>query len=983
MASFLRGKQAGMQNDLSANILPELFAPDDRARYGINSQIRCIAYEPVQSLLAIGTTESKFGSGRIEVYGQTRVHKFLVPPRPCSFSQLQFCAHRLVSLDTKNEVGIWNLDTGSRIAGFRAPGVVASMVTDPMLDWCFLGMQNGEVFAYDLDRERMSPLRLPNYWGEKDSKARAVAMVSMQLHPRDIGKLMIAYSHGIVLYSFKQNKATQFFEYQVPPGAPGGSTAAVDAMRKPRLTHAVWHPTGTFILTAHDDGSLVFWDSKDGRVVMARTLYDMKINEPVPNPGGSRPKHPYIRIAWCCKQNPEDSGLLIAGGQTLDNAANGLTFIDLGVTPNYQTSTWQILADYCKGKQQNILETPPGAEVTDFFLIPRFSPHFAGAQDPIAIMTLLSSGELLTMSFPSGYPISPTNQLHPSVSFVHPFATKFAVSTLDRGSWLGMVEIRNQGEPLLKGGKEASRPRRRFEGRCIIQVAHADSTVRIWDVGHDDEIENPTQLQVDVARALNRYEDISITAMSMASSTGEFAVGTSGGEVVIYRWDGNRFFDRNQNQQLDPNPGGLTDISMRAEPALKQGLQPIRLYEMVQGAITVVKVSEVGFIAVGSDRGFFSIIDMRGPSVIYQASMVDFAKQEKRSSFIRGHSYAPPPKEWPVKIEFGVMTLDGDKFSSICCFVGTNTGKVITFALLPSGQSYTARPAGVSQLSDRVVAICPIVADTGKLAYATGQTVAGLREGKQVNGLLVVVTQTEARIFKPAVAKGASKCFDDYLCDAAAVTEVDIQGMALVGVFGDRVARAFSLPGLKEIGSAPLKMMDGSRGTESIVTEEGTVFCWTGPSELAVLNVWGAGREIENTADVLINPELRIPTRPTISNVQWLSGTQYVSPTDLDLLIGGAERPPSKRMMAAAAAELRGGGAGPASPTTAARAGAQEGWGDYLTRQLNERTEKLNLMSDTMDNAADSSQKWAEDAGKWASQQKRKMILGGLTSKFL
>jgi hypothetical protein len=40
MASFLRGKQAGMQKDLSATILPHLFVPDEQARYGINSQIR-------------------------------------------------------------------------------------------------------------------------------------------------------------------------------------------------------------------------------------------------------------------------------------------------------------------------------------------------------------------------------------------------------------------------------------------------------------------------------------------------------------------------------------------------------------------------------------------------------------------------------------------------------------------------------------------------------------------------------------------------------------------------------------------------------------------------------------------------------------------------------------------------------------------------------------------------------------------------------
>ncbi|KAL7619942.1 Lethal(2) giant larvae sro7 [Parahypoxylon ruwenzoriense] len=981
MASFLRGRQAGMQNDLSANILPGSFVPDDRARYGINSQISCIAYEPVQSLLAIGTNESKFGSGRIYVYGQIRVQKLLVPTRSTSFVDVQFCANRLVSLDIKNEVMIWDLDTGKRITSFRAPGIVASMLTDPMLDWCFLGMQSGEICAYDLDRERISSFRLPNFWSEKDPKARAVALVSMQLHPRDIGKLLIAYTHGVAVYSFKQNVPNRFFEYEVPPGAPGGSCQVVESMRKPKVTHALWHPTGTFVLTAHDDGSLVFWDAKDGRVVMARTLYDINIDQPVPNPGASSPKHPYVRIAWCCKQNPEDSGLLIAGGQKFDEPSNGLTFIDLGVTPNYATSSWQVLSDYLKGKRQNTLETPIGVEVANFFLVPRLSPHFAGAQDPIAVMALLSSGEISTLSFPSGYPISPTNQLHPSVSFAHPFATKFAVTTLDRGRWLGMVENRSQGEPLLKGGAEAPRPRRRFEGRTIIQVAHADSTVRIWDVGHGDEIENPSQLQVDVARALDRYEDVNVTAMTLAPATGEFAVGTSRGEVIIYRWGGNQYFGKTQAQHIDPNPGGITDISTRTEPSLKSGLQPLSLYEMMQGPVSAMRASDAGFIAVGSENGFISIIDLRGPSVMFQASMTQFVKQEKRSSFFKSRSSVSASKEWPVVVEFGVMTLDEDKYSSICCFVGTNLGKVITFKVLPSGGGYNATLAGVAHLNDRVVSICPIVADSGKPALATGHAVAGLREGKHVNGLLVVVTQSEVRIFKPATAKGASKSFDDYLCDAAAVTEFELHGMALVGVFGDRVARAFSLPGLKEIGSAPLSMMDGSRGSSSVVTEDGEVFCWTGPSELAILQVWGTGKEMGNTADKLINPELEIPPRPTISNVQWISGTQYVSPMDLDLLIGGPDRPASKRMISAAAAMERNAQAGPSSPGYSGT-GSQEGWGEYLTRQLNERTEKLNIMNDSLDSAADTSQRWADDVSKYVNQQKRNIILGGITSKF-
>lgn len=47
MSSFLRSKQTGIQNDLSASIRPDIFTPDDQARYGINSQIRFAAVPPL------------------------------------------------------------------------------------------------------------------------------------------------------------------------------------------------------------------------------------------------------------------------------------------------------------------------------------------------------------------------------------------------------------------------------------------------------------------------------------------------------------------------------------------------------------------------------------------------------------------------------------------------------------------------------------------------------------------------------------------------------------------------------------------------------------------------------------------------------------------------------------------------------------------------------------------------------------------------
>src|SRR6201996_8322211 len=120
----------------------------------------------------------------------------------------------------------------------------------------------GDIVAFDLDRENITAFKIPNLWRERNPRARILPIVSMQFHPKDIGSLLIGYSEGAVIYSFKQNKPLKFFHYELPQGAPGGDQDPRTAhqSRAPKLTHAIWHPTGTFVLTAHEDTSLVFWD---------------------------------------------------------------------------------------------------------------------------------------------------------------------------------------------------------------------------------------------------------------------------------------------------------------------------------------------------------------------------------------------------------------------------------------------------------------------------------------------------------------------------------------------------------------------------------------------------------------------------------------------------------------------------------------------------------------------------------------------------
>jgi syntaxin-binding protein 5 len=821
--------------------------------YGINSKVTQVAYDPVQSLIAIGTSESKFGPGQIYVFGQKRVEVVLpLPNRDASVKILQFCAEKLLCVDSKNDLSVFSLETKKLLNAHSPPAKITALHSDPTIDYALLGTQHGEVFAYDLDREALTPFKIPNLWREKFPRSRLTSVVTISLHPRDIGSLLIGYNSGAVIYSFKQNKALHFFHYVVPQGAPGGDSdpTSVSRAREPPLTQAVWHPTGTFILTGHEDSSIVIWDPKDGRIVQARTLTDTNVDKPGPGTfspgavdGSFALKSPIFKIAWCANQDPDDTAILVAGGQPSNISAKSLTLFELGRTPVYATASWLVLSDHFENpKRQRILPCPPGTEVVDLFLIPRSSPHYAGCHDPIAIIALLASGELITLSFPSGMPVTPTNQLHLSMTLVHPYINYVNLAAVDRTRWLGMTEKRQHGPQFIVGGAPAVYPLKRFEHRNIVQTAHADGTIRLWDAGHADEIENHALLQVDVARAVGRQEHVHVTHTSFAGAASELSVGLKTGEVVVFRWN----LNKHPGQEFPPGentPQALTKITERSEAALKEGLLPFTLLNEGNGPVTALKQSDVGFVAAGFDGGSLAVIDLRGPAVIYRATIQEFIKTDKRGSFRRSSTQAIPKAEWPTCIEFSVMTLEDEDYSSILLHVGTNLGHLATFKLLPeSSGRYTVKPVGVCSLDDRIISICPLHADSGRPAYASQAAVASLRNGAKINGVLLAVAASGARLFRPATNKGAHKTFDQFLCDAATVARYENSGYAMLGLFGDGCARAYSLPAMKEIASIKVgDVLDVRRFSEAIITSTGDILGWKGPAEMAVINVFGTG----------------------------------------------------------------------------------------------------------------------------------------------
>lgn len=291
------------------------------------------------------------------------------------------------------------------------------------------------------------------------------------------------------------------------------------------------------------------------------------------------------------------------------------------------------------------------------------------------------------------------------------------------------------------------------------------------------------------------------------------------------------------------------------------------------------------------------------------------------------------------------------------------------------------------------MSITPLNSDSGARAWATPQAVANLRDGIKVPGVLVAVTRSEARIFKPPGAKGAHRAFDDgYACAAAGVTELEDYGIVLT-ILTEPLGtlKSFSLPGLKEIADVPdtRQLFAADRLRDTRILSTGHVWAWAADHAFTLVYLWGKGvRLATQTSDVLYNPTTPAPPRPTISNFAWISGTVHVTAADIDLLIGGPDRPMSRKMKAqereARAEEQRARIAGRAAGGEEGGQGGTQGQGVWanMMKGVQERTEKLNIVGDSMDNLGEHSASLADDVSKFVNQQKKKVLLGGIAGKF-
>ncbi|EPQ26975.1 uncharacterized protein PFL1_05610 [Pseudozyma flocculosa PF-1] len=435
------------------------------AALALPGEVSAIAFEPVAGYLAVGTSQ-----GTVHIFGSAPVQIALTLRPAVKVRHLAFRSGTglLVCIDEKDNMSIYDLErpdpqirasnasssnhyrassasTGNSLTGSPHPDTpqrvgihtvrnkVMAIELSPAHSHLFLGLRDGTVDAYDLDRLCPSPYRVPNLWWEEEeilrksgvpdapNRRHVPLIIDIKSHPKDLNQLLLAYEGGAILLDIKER--------------------AVFAM-------------------GHEDGCISFWHAKeDDKPITVRTLDALDVEKPSasvealerPRP----PREPIFKLAWsgfpekswmemgresaAAWQSPQpgsasrasQDGRPAGAGQgqgqghghgSEDGAAaptKGTILTVLGGAvegrdppslyaihlPPYAApmSLWggggdggananklrQSLRQSLQSTAESTYRT--SSLVEDFVLLPKLSPHFGGAFDPMGVLVLLAA----------------------------------------------------------------------------------------------------------------------------------------------------------------------------------------------------------------------------------------------------------------------------------------------------------------------------------------------------------------------------------------------------------------------------------------------------------------------------------------------------------------------------------------------------------------------------------------------------------------
>lgn len=897
------------------------------------------AYDPVQSLLAVSTNRNG-----VHVYGQNSVEVVFELKTSGEILFLRFVKGvYLVCVESKGNITVLSLHSKKILGTYLAPNAVTAVGTDPSLDWIVLGMANGSIVFYDVDRLQMTPLRVDNLQKVILPKEKMSPVLAIEWHPRDIGTLLVTYSHCAVQYLITEGGVKSSFFLRLTPDMRGfetSNTIETGGKRKlfasakeviPRMKQALYHPNGLHLVTVHNDGTLAFWDCAGGVLLEARTIQQRQLHKPGQPVSWDQPSN--IVAKWVTDQDPEVTQLVVCGG--LAATPDIMHVFEFGYTLKYTLTSHEKQGGFyskpSEGERRVSIrfnrrsqERGPLEYIKEIMPISaEGQPYFSGGHNPVAFLLLSNFGTLYLLAYRSNDRIP---LLPPSLLLVAPPATFSSVESVKRTEWFGILPASQNNalaqKSFVNGGAPVSRhfPRRLGTNDSFVDIlisGHEDGTVRFIDVTDGDHHVERQELQLNLKTTLFNGMDSASYRVKFISPSFEsknVAVALANGNVAIC------FFAKmNLNKQVTPPKpdyldcpiihaqGGasIVDLSQKVAGTFNQPtfIPKFLLNLENKDTVTSLRICHAGFLAVGYRSGRLIVCDLsRGPGIILNLDSVT-----SHLPSVSGECFA-------TSIEFTIMDYGQEGFASLLMLVGTNAGgNFMVFKLVPQQSGafaavFADKTLGLNYKSVEgtsetgIDLIIPLDSSTGTSAVATMENFLRLAQGLHINGLILFTSKRDLRTLKLPKQKLAHKVVDE-ACLCSGVIQLRDKGAILATITQSGFIKLFSLPSLSDVADVKIpsqvfsRLQDSFRSgsiQKSCILSSGDIFTWVNSTEILNLVFYDESKNKsykEKPTDMLFNENAIIPPRPNSSALLWAKGqTAYISYKDLVMLISGPNR---------------------------------------------------------------------------------------------
>ena len=916
------GTSLGSVNSSVNSSLSKKFNLYQISHYGLEGKITQMAYDQPQSLLAVATNLNElviYGKNQVEAHIpiESLQNSGIKGEPPAYIKELKFLKGiYLLVVDSKSTVHIVSVLTNKVLTTFFAPGKITVTECDPTLNWLLVGLEEGTVKCYDVDKDHLSIFSIENIQKQHFFKSAHISPVnSLSWNPRTIGQVLISYNYVTVLYNFLEGTYKMQYIYELKPGAPGGGYYSdssnkpnLNDTRYPKVVQSVFHPNGLHLLTLHDDNSLVFWDLNTGKLILARNLYDVYINKDetvlsVSSDNSDFPIAPIVEVKWITAESSENTQLLIVGGDIGSATPHSFTIIDLGGTPLYSVTSYDKMRGYYNIRNnQKIINLFPSKKIVQVLSIPRNSPFYKGNHNPGIILILYDDGELDTMLYPSGKLTYKSSLLPQSLSWLRPFSNLTTGSSVPAKTWIGMMHSTYNKDSLLKGGETRCTKIRHLDGfRTAIITAHENGSVRLWDGSHS-ELSETSVFDINLATILNMGNEVTCNHVSYAPYVSELAIAVKEtGDVLLLKFDTNKYFNEpltadfarfNIENQVNSL---LVDVSHRSPKKIRDGFMPQTVVHAKAGEVSCLKQSNIGFVVIGYSNGSMLVVDKRGPAVIFFHNIKDLLLE-------CGFVYTPG--EIITAAEFGILQVRNENYSSILLSCGTSSGNLLQFRVVPgvSGR-YTVDLLQIIPFLNTSVSNIFYVEDnidSCRSLKDTPQLFGNLAKGTVYKGKMIAVSHEGEIASLSSIGlynKVNTKSYKSQQIASSNIVNVTYvnskqekkQKAVLVSLLMDRTIVINNCTDFKELKNINLKLqMTAKNLYNSKVLENGDIILRTGHTMAYVYSVV----EGLHTSRTMINDQLyqvglKIAERPYYNSLQWAKGEQYVYPKDIDAILGG------------------------------------------------------------------------------------------------